>query len=377
MTTSDARGIDEATRPWSFDEFVGASVALIPAYAPDWTNHNPSDPGITLVELLAYFSEVLAYRALRVTPDAKLHFLRLLEGGAAHDPEIRPGISSARLDEAIGARVAALSHAACVVNADDFDRAAQGAALELLGASASLRTRTVIGADLRDAARTEGTGAAVADVSVILAPERELNDAELERLCEHVRLSLAARSLLTTRVHVLGPVVLHVEIGCRVALKPGTPLDAVATAIDAALRRRFGPIGADDPPDPAAADRPFGGAQHLLEVTEVVGGVEGVDWVEQVSVRRIHAGQHVGPTDDGLVGLRIGVVSTLATDTRLGGIASVAQRRLLRDDDGEVVSVVLQPWELVRVRLDRNAFEQISDDAVGAAGFAGSPGPWA
>ena len=36
-----------------FDDLVREGLALLPAYAPEWTDHNPSDPGVTLVELLA------------------------------------------------------------------------------------------------------------------------------------------------------------------------------------------------------------------------------------------------------------------------------------------------------------------------------------
>jgi hypothetical protein len=41
----------------SWDDLMKEGRSLIPAWAPEWTNHNPSDPGITLVELFAYFSE--------------------------------------------------------------------------------------------------------------------------------------------------------------------------------------------------------------------------------------------------------------------------------------------------------------------------------
>ena len=32
-------------------------AALIPRYAPGWTDHNPSDLGITLIELFAWLAE--------------------------------------------------------------------------------------------------------------------------------------------------------------------------------------------------------------------------------------------------------------------------------------------------------------------------------
>ena len=63
-----------------FADLVVEARAMIPRYAPGWTNHNPSDPGITLVELFAWLTEQLLYR-VNLVPDAStLAFLRLLNG---------------------------------------------------------------------------------------------------------------------------------------------------------------------------------------------------------------------------------------------------------------------------------------------------------
>jgi len=63
----------------TFDQLVRAGRSLIPRYGPDWTNHNPSDPGIALMELFAYFTETALYQLNRV-PDASIEaFLRLLD----------------------------------------------------------------------------------------------------------------------------------------------------------------------------------------------------------------------------------------------------------------------------------------------------------
>ena len=37
----------------AYDDIVAQAKLLIPRYAPEWTNFNESDPGITLVELFA------------------------------------------------------------------------------------------------------------------------------------------------------------------------------------------------------------------------------------------------------------------------------------------------------------------------------------
>ena len=35
----------------NYYDIVAEAIGMIPRYAPEWTNHNPSDPGITLIEL--------------------------------------------------------------------------------------------------------------------------------------------------------------------------------------------------------------------------------------------------------------------------------------------------------------------------------------
>ncbi len=35
----------------TYADIVAEAVRLIPRYCPEWTNHNPSDPGITILEL--------------------------------------------------------------------------------------------------------------------------------------------------------------------------------------------------------------------------------------------------------------------------------------------------------------------------------------
>ncbi|MEH2546702.1 hypothetical protein V1283_003347 [Bradyrhizobium sp. AZCC 2262] len=56
----------------------------IPLVAPDWTDHNDSDPGITLIQLFAYLAEQVGYRLNRVPEKTYVEFLRLV--GVMLDP---------------------------------------------------------------------------------------------------------------------------------------------------------------------------------------------------------------------------------------------------------------------------------------------------
>jgi len=62
----------------AFDDLRAELVRRIPVHAPEWTDHNASDPGIALVELFAALGDNLLYRLNRVPEAARLEFLRLL-----------------------------------------------------------------------------------------------------------------------------------------------------------------------------------------------------------------------------------------------------------------------------------------------------------
>lgn len=52
----------------TFEQIRDEAIRLIPQYCPEWTNFNPSDPGITLIELFSWMTEMVLYRLNRV-PD--------------------------------------------------------------------------------------------------------------------------------------------------------------------------------------------------------------------------------------------------------------------------------------------------------------------
>lgn len=62
----------------TFADLTQELRSLIHQYDKQWTNHNPSDPGITLIELFAWHAELLMYRMNRLEQRSYLGFLELL-----------------------------------------------------------------------------------------------------------------------------------------------------------------------------------------------------------------------------------------------------------------------------------------------------------
>src|SRR2546430_2592171 len=63
----------------SYQQLRDELVRRIPVYAPEWTDHNASDPGIALIELFAFLGENLLFRFNQIPEATKLGFLKLLD----------------------------------------------------------------------------------------------------------------------------------------------------------------------------------------------------------------------------------------------------------------------------------------------------------
>ena len=62
----------------TYQDLVDEALARIPIHNPEWTNFNRSDPGVTLIELFAFLTESLLYRANQIPERNRRAFLSLL-----------------------------------------------------------------------------------------------------------------------------------------------------------------------------------------------------------------------------------------------------------------------------------------------------------
>jgi hypothetical protein len=142
-----------------FADLVAEGRAMIPRHAPGWTNHNPSDPGITLVELFAWLTEQLLYRVNLVADASTLTFLRVLNG-----PGWRPsGTSPEAIAQDIQATVRLLRRRDRLVSGEDFEALAREADPRVA------RARCLPRRNLQMEAEREQPG----HVSVIVVPRRD------------------------------------------------------------------------------------------------------------------------------------------------------------------------------------------------------------
>lgn len=62
----------------TFQQIVDEAKRLIPKYCPEWTDHNVSDPGVALIELFAWMTDMLLFRVNQVPERMYVRFLEMI-----------------------------------------------------------------------------------------------------------------------------------------------------------------------------------------------------------------------------------------------------------------------------------------------------------
>ena len=96
-----APNLDDRT----FQDLVDDAKRLVQQRCPTWTDHNVSDPGVTLIEAVAQMIDQLIYRLNRV-PD--LNYIKFLE---LIGVELRPPGRRSRPDDVLAVSPAAADRA--------------------------------------------------------------------------------------------------------------------------------------------------------------------------------------------------------------------------------------------------------------------------
>jgi len=289
-----------------FADLLQEARDLLVAHAPALTDHNPSDPTITLIELFAYFAEVLLYRANAVTTANRIEFLKLLNG-----PDWPVPTSAAELETQIRQTVLSLRRVDRAVTAADFEFLARFADSE----GRIARAHCIPECNLEASDPALRLQPRPGHVSVVIVPFVNTNLGVLRGLVANY---LEPRRLLTTRVHVVGPRTVPIRVRVTLRLLPDALKTDVHSRAVAALSRFLDPIIGGD-----GGGWALGRNVYVSEIYRALDALPGVDFV-----RRTIDSSTSAPLDE------------LIT-------SSDPTRRRVRNELGQLISVALDADELV------------------------------
>lgn len=271
-------------RRW--DQLVAEGRSLIPVWAPEWTNHNAADPGITLLELFAYLAELLIFRLNQISDESLQAFLRLIDGtGGEPQHNIRADRQQTlqdyfRLRRAVSRR--------------DFEILSLAVNQGLGGdAERVARVKCIAGSDLirgREITNPESAG----HVSVIVLSDRRAHAGAA--LLNTVREALESARLLTTHVHVGVPKYVTLAVRLTLECDRHAVAEHVRTKAAESLQRFLDPLE-------GGTDRhgwPFGRSVYVSEIYDCLGAVPGVNYVTRTVDPSTHSPANellVSPSD--------------------------------------------------------------------------------
>lgn len=260
-----------------YADLVEEARSLIPSYAPEWTNYNPSDPGITLVELFAYLTEMLVYRVNRVTDDNVRAFLKLITG---EQPD-----ASRPLGDEIRDAVLGLRETVRAVTAADYED------LAVAAHEAAQRARALPLRNLESPYPFKQESPGHVSVAVVVSlEEREKGEAAVGEILSAVKQDLEPRKLLTTRLHVVEPRYVTLHLTATLVLKQGAlektttgdgqkEQTGVVESAVAALKEFFDPLKGG----PERRGWPFGRSIYVSEIYALLDDLPGVDYVSALA----------------------------------------------------------------------------------------------
>ena len=262
----------------AYNDLVAEALTLIPAYSPEWTDHNATDPGITLIELLAYLTDMLLYRLNRVTDNNIRMFLKLLNGPDWVEPP------NGDLRDEIRTAVLGVRERYRAVTKGDYEFLSTESFNQSLVDTKSntppvARAHCVPQRNLDAGTETDRLKLRPEHVSIVIVPSQAStpNPQPTQSQISDLLNYLDERRMLTTKLHVTGPFYAHVSLQLVIARYPDTPENVLTDAINESLRNFLNPLPSDH-----GEGWPFGRDVFVSQIYETLEKIPGIDFITDV-----------------------------------------------------------------------------------------------
>jgi hypothetical protein len=259
----------------TYQDLVEEAQSLIPIECPEWTDRNPSDTGIVLIELLAWLTEMTLYRVNLVGDRNYEIFLSLLQETPwkLRDELVESEARSAAIQDEIRNTILELRQRYRAVTVEDFEQLVlkdwqQGSAID--------RVKVL---PQRNLESSDKEANAPSHISLVVVPANQ--GITLEQMTE-LKTWLTDRTLLTTRLHIVLPNYVKVNIKADLYPEDGANIETIRQNATTQIKAFFAPLKSGTYWD--GKGWPFGRNVRISEVYAVLDKVSGVDYVKQVEI---------------------------------------------------------------------------------------------
>lgn len=284
----------------TYADLVEEARSLIPSENPEWTDHNPTDTGIILIELLAWLTEMLLYRVNQI-PDRNYEtFLKLLNGKDWQFKKHPESDSHVALQAAILQTVVKLRQRYRAVTSEDFiqlvledwktasesqEHGAIKRVLCLPKKNLELKAEPLSASESEPRGQTENTAH---HISLVIIPEKpdphssSNKPVPTKELKKALKKWLDERRLLATQLHVVEPNYLELTLGAEIFLEDGADPNQVQKRAVEEIQQFFAPVESGSYWNGKGWH--FGEGIYISQVYKVLKKVSGVRFVRNINL---------------------------------------------------------------------------------------------
>ncbi len=268
----------------TYADLVEEAIAQIPLEYPEWTDHNPTDTGIILIELLAWLTEMTLYRVNQIPDENYASFVSLLKGEKWKLPNVSAQEKHKSLQSEIKQTLLALSHRYRAVTIEDYEQLV----LEDWNKSPDsngLKIARVKGLAQRhlkpNSEQSDVDTLAPGNISLVVVPEQNYQEKKYNQT--KLLNFLEQRKLLTTRLHIVEPEYVFISIEAELILKDGAKAKDLIQKAKTEIKLFFEPLNSGKYWQ--GKGWPFGRSIYISEISKLLDDLEGVDYVESILIK--------------------------------------------------------------------------------------------
>ena len=262
----------------SYDDLVQEAIALIPLEYPEWTDHNPTDTGIILIELFAWLTEMTLYQINQIPDQNYASFVSLLKGEQWTLPNKSAEEKQKQLQLEIRKTLLELRKTYRAVTIEDYEKLILEEwknSQDFTKAESIARVNCL---PLRNQNQTNAKG----HITLVVVKDDDNITSQETAPYPNLFKFLEQRRLLTTRIHLVAPQYISVNLETTLVIEDGIKPEDVKENAQEALKYYFHPLGSGKYWQ--GKGYPFGRNVYISELYQLLDNLSGVDYVKKLII---------------------------------------------------------------------------------------------
>lgn len=262
----------------SYGDLVQEAIALIPLEYPEWTDHNPTDTGIILIELFAWLTEMTLYQINQIPDQNYASFVSLLKGEQWTLPNKSTEEKQKQLQLEIRKTLLELRKTYRAVTEEDYEKLILEEwknSQDFTKAESIARVNCL---PLRNQNQTNAKG----HITLVVVKDDDNITSTETAAYPNLFKFLDQRRLLTTRIHLVAPKYISVNLETTLVIEDGIKPEDVKENAQEALKYYFHPWQSGKYWQ--GKGYPFGRNVYISELYQLLDNLSGVDYVKKLII---------------------------------------------------------------------------------------------